>query len=458
MTQMRQRMPPGPEAGFMMIEVLVSAIVLLIASAGVFGLLQATSHSTSEDRHRSEGYAVSQEDQARLRSMRLSSLNGLSQTRTVTLNGTKFTVHSTGTFINDQTAITSCGTPETSTADYVKISSEVTWPRMQHEKPAVIESIISPSKVFSLDPSHGTLTVSAKNAQGGPLPELTLAGTGVAGTVGTFNGVTNETGCAMFADLLAGKYNLQPSGTNLVDKDGKPPAVLPEVSVVPRGTNTLSLQYDHPGTIGVSFETLSEGKLVPAKADSLFVFNTGMTTARIFSTLNAVRESVVNATPLYPFPSPYSVYAGSCASNNPNPEGKVGAPGAAGVANVAVVPGGTTTAKVQLPALDLTVKNGATAIKGAKVTITDKECKEAKGNLVKRTFTTNEKGKQTATPAVAPEAAEPGLPWGEYEVCASAKIVSSFRFKKATVTVKSLTTPAVATIDLSSGTGSGECP
>jgi hypothetical protein len=176
-----------------------------------------------------------------------------------------------------------------------------------------------------------------------------------------------------------------------------------------------------------------------------------------------MRESVVNATPLYPFPSPYSIYAGLCAINNPNPEGKVGAPGAAGVANVAVAPSGTAPAKVQIPALDLTVKNGATPIKGAKVTITDKNCLDGSGSKVKRTYATNEKGKQTAKPPVTGEPAEPGLPWGVYEICASAELTKgSFRRKtlggSSSVTVQSLTTPATATIDLSNGTSSGECP
>lgn len=442
----------------MIIEVLASAVVLLIVSAGIFGLLQATAHSSSENRHRSEAYSVSQEDQARMRSMRLSALNALNETRTVTLNGTKFSVHSTGTFVNDLTGTTSCSAPET-TADYARITSEVTWPRMQGAKPALIESIVAPSKSLSLDPNNGTLTITARNAQGSPLPGLKLVGSGPA----TFNNETNTLGCALF-NLPAGTYTLVPSGINLIDKDGKAPAALP-VSVATGVTNPYSLEYDHPGTIPVTFETLVGGKLVPAKADSVFVFQTGMSTARIFSTTGMVRESTVNATPLYPFPSPYTIYAGSCAANNPNPEGKTGAPGAAGVANVSVLQGETKAVgatKVQLPAVNLTVKNGSTPIKGARVTITDKNCPEGSGTKIKRTYTTNASGNQTATPAVAPEAIEPGLPWGEYEICASAEVSGAIRRKVLTgssiVKAQSLTTPAAPTIDLSSGYSTGPCP
>jgi Tfp pilus assembly protein PilV len=455
MTHTRQG-PPDSEAGFMIIEVLASAVVLLLVSAGIFGLLQATAHSSSEDRHRSEGYSVSQEDQARLRSMRLSVLNALDETRTVTLNGTKFTVHSTGTFVNDLTGTTSCSAPET-TADYVRITSEVKWPRMQGAKPALIESIVSPSKSLSLDPKNGTLSITARNAQGAPLPGLKLVGSGPA----PFNNETNELGCALF-NLPAGTYTMVPSGLNLVDKDGLPPAPMP-VSVSTGVSIPYSLEYDHPGTIPVTFETMSGGKLVPAKADSIFVYQTGMTTARIFSTTGLVRESTVSATPLYPFTSPYSIYAGSCAVNNPNTEGN----GAAGVANVSVLSGETKpvgSTKVQIPALDLTVKNSATPIKGARVTITDRNCLDGSGNKVKRTYTTNAQGKLTATPPVVGEPAEPGLPWGVYEICASAEVTAgSIRRKSLTgssnsVPVKSLTTPATPAIDLSSGFSSGACP
>jgi Tfp pilus assembly protein PilV len=452
---MPERMPSG-EAGFMLIEVLMSAIVLLIVSAGIFGLMQATAHSSSEDRHRSEAYSVSQEDQARMRSMRLSALNALNETRTVSLNGTKFTIHSTGTFVNDLTGTTSCTAPET-TADYAKITSEVTWPRMQGAKPAAIESIVAPSKSLSLDPSNGTLTITARNAQGAPLPGLKLVGSGPA----PFNSETNSLGCALF-NLPEGGYTMVPSGINLIDKDGKAPAAMP-VSVSTGVSRSYTVEYDQPGTIPLTFETLVAGKLVPAKMDSVFVYQTGMSSARIFSTAGLLREFTVNAAPLYPFPSPYSIYAGACSVNNPNPEGKVGAPGAAGVANVAVLSGETKavgSAKIQLPALNVTVKNSSALIKGARVTITDKNCKDSSSVLIKRTYTTNGSGNQTATPAVAPEAIEPGLPWGVYEVCASAEISGTFRRKKvSSVTVQSLTTPATATIDLSSGYESNsQCP
>src|ERR1044072_6953305 len=180
-----------------------------------------------------------------------------------------------------------------------------------------------------------------------------------------------------------------------------------------------------------------------------------MTAAKAIRTPEAIRQPTVSATPLFPFTSSYLLYAGSCASNNPDPEGKNPA-AAAAMANV-VAPAGGTTAPVtlQLPALELVVKKGGTALAGAKVTITNKVCKDEKGSFVKRTYTSNEAGMPSNS---STGIAELGLPWGSYELCASANISGSNRFKKVTTaTVQSLTAAATASIDLGSGTSSGTC-
>ena len=46
---------------------------------------------------------------------------------------------------------------------------------------------------------------------------------------------------------------------------------------------------------------------------------------------------------------------------------------------------------IQLPALNLTVTYNGKPVSGARVTVTDINCKEAKGNLVKRIYSTNDK-------------------------------------------------------------------
>jgi Tfp pilus assembly protein PilV len=448
---------PETEGGFVMIEVLVSAMILVIATAGVAGLIATTVQTQADQRHGTEAYALAQEDQARLSAMQLPRLNHLEQTREVTLNQTVFKVLSKGLFVNNNISAQSCVEGNLS-ADYVQISSTVTWPGMEKGERTEIQSIVSPT-TGSLDSSHGGVAVAVTSEQKAPMPGVEITSTG-----GSFYGVTDAAGCVVFPDLAKGNYPAIVSGekAGLVNKDGKSSE---EVAVaVPEGeVKPLARQFDHPGTIPVKFKTRigSTASFTPAAADSIVAYNTNMTAAKVFWTKTAAREATVNVTPLFPFGSPYTLYAGSCSANNPNPGGESNPPSAAAIANLTAPAGGTATApEIQLPALELIVKTGASAVAGAKVTITDKTCKEAKGvSLMKRVYTTNESGMPSST---VKGAAEQGLPWGVYEVCASANLGGTLKRKKvATVTVKTLTAATALTVDLANSTGlesGAECP
>jgi Tfp pilus assembly protein PilV len=458
-TSTRKVRAPFHEEGFVLIEILVSALVLTIASAGVVTLLATTTGSQAEQRHSSEAYALAQEDQARMASMRLSTLNRLDQTRTVKLNKTNFQVRSRGVFINDKTSTPSCGVG-TSSADYVEITSSVSWNGMNPGEKAKIVSLLSPSN-GSLDSNNGTLAISVTTQSQVPVPNVY-----VSGGSGAFAGYTGASGCAVFADLPAATYSTTISGeaAGVVNKNGSY-TEQKSLTAVGGDTKTTAFEFDRPGTIPVNFKYRvgSSSEFKTSGADSVVANNSGMTAGRVIWTPGTLREPTVNATPLFPFTSTYFLYAGSCASNNPDPEGKGLNPAA--VASVVAPRGGTAAAAtLQLPALETVVKNGSTALAGAKVTITDKACKDANGNFVKRTYTTNAAGMPSNSQTGL---AELGLPWGSYDLCVSANIAGTNRRKTVpAVTVKNLAAATLAggttsTIDLGSGaeTGTGmTCP
>jgi Tfp pilus assembly protein PilV len=435
-----------------LIEVLVSALVVVIATAGVAAVLQTSVRSQTQERHGSEAYAIAQEDQARMTSMRLASLNRLAETRTVTLNETVFKVKSTGVFVNDTTSTPSCG-EGTSSADYVQITSTVSWPGMRSSEKAEIESILSPSN-GSLDPNNGTIAFSVKNQPQYPMPGVAISSVG-----GAINGLTDAGGCAVFADLPGGDYDVKVSGeaVGLVGKSGQS-FEEQEVTVVGGDTKTFNYEFDKPGTVPLQFKYRvgNTTEFKPATADTVVGFNSGMSQARILGTPGGTRQATLNATPLFPFASAYTFYAGSCSSNNPDPKGEFPALAPA-FANVIAPAGATATpGTIQLPALELVVKKDGVALSGAKVTITDRVCKDSSSKLVKRIYTTNAAGQPSNG---ATGVAEPGLPWGSYDLCASATISGNPRNKPITnVSVKDLTKAATATIDLGSGFNSGACP
>jgi Tfp pilus assembly protein PilV len=431
---------PAAEDGFALIEVLISALIIVIVGTAVLNVLQATARSAADERHHSEAYAVAQEDQARLRSMRIASLNRLVQTSPITLDGTKFEVESTGVFVNNASGNASC-TTGASSADYIRITSSVTWTEMGKRPPVVIQSVISPSN-GSLDPGHGTLTISAVNAAQQPLPGVGLSGTGS----GTFSGTTDASGCANFADLPSGNYTLTPSAPGLVDKFGKAPAAQ-TVGVIPSGTQTIALEYDRPGYLEVDlkYRVGSSSEFKASTANSIAIFNSNLTTPIFVSAPGGTPASPIKSGLLFPATSPYAVYAGTCTGNNPNPSSETNGPGAAAVASVTVTPGATIAplprGTIQLPALNLVVKKNGTALSGAEVKITG-TCSFS------RKYTTIAGGVLT----------DPGLPWGTYEVCAATTTGTIVHKSVTGVSVQDLTAGTSTAIDVGSGTVSGACP
>jgi prepilin-type N-terminal cleavage/methylation domain-containing protein len=435
------RKPPHGEDGFALIEVLVSALILAIAAAAILSLLQATTRSAAAERQHAEAYSLAQEDQARLRSLRLSTLNRLSQENTYTLNGTPFHVVSQGAFINNSTRQpASCSSGQTS-ADYVQITSTVNWSGHQ---PVTVQSIVSPSN-GSLDPKHGTLLITAKK-----VGNIALAGLGLKGTgPGTFSGTTDSSGCANFTDLPAGNYEVTPSGANLVGTDGKPPHAV-EAGVSEGTTSTLALQYDYGASIPVEFEYRvgSSNEYKPAKLDSVYTQNTSGS-GEYWSPTKA-RELSFIASPIYPFANGDSIWAGSCSGNNPETS--------AGIATYVFHSGEVATQPLHLkvPVLELTVKNGTASLGGATITITDETCSEP----VERKYFSESAGHQSNSSTGAPEY---GLPYGTYKICATAVYSGiAHRKRESGVVVHSYTSTTTRTLSLpSSGTETGSskpCP
>jgi Tfp pilus assembly protein PilV len=422
------------EAGFALIEVLVSALLLSIVAAGVFTAFDASTRATARERDRSRANALAEQDLERVRSLRIADLATLNQTRTVVLDGTTFTVVSRSQFLNENATTSTCSSG-TGSRDYMQLSSTVTWPNMGTGQPVTAATLVSPPS-GSLVPNSGSLLVSIVDSQSNGISGVTLSG----GGAGSFSGTTGPTGCVLWRNLPAGTYSMTASGaaSGMVDVNGNAPT--PQtVSVVDQGTNTVTLQYDRPGSINnVTFQTRAYGtnSLVSSSADSLIVFNSGMSVAKALGTPGTPLSSY-SVSNMFPFSSPYSIYAGTCTQNDPGP--------GPALASVTVPPGGSVSpaAPIQLPALHLTVHSGDTAllpgsaVSGAKVTIKDLGC----SGLV-RTYTTNASG----------QLPNPGLPYGTYEVCSQATIASIQRRNYVVTGVLPITKEQVPVQNTTAGT------
>jgi Tfp pilus assembly protein PilV len=440
----RKREPSG-EDGFIIIEVLVSALILAIVAGAVLTLITATTRSAASERGHAVAYGLAQQDQARMRTMRLSKLKTLNEPNEVTIGGTKFKVVSKAFFVNNKSGTASC-TEQNASTDYVEMTSTVSSAALTN--PITLQSIVAPTS-SSLDTTHGSLVIQVSNALGEGVSGVSITGTGTS----SFSGTSESTGCATFADIASGNYKVTATASGLITPEGTSTYVKEAVGAPAGGTQQVSINFDKAGTVAPTFEYLEPktGKLTPAPVDTMQLYNSENGSKAItFGTQSLTsRSSKLEDTSVYPFKTQYKVYAGSCTSDDP--DSKAEGINSEGYANVAVTGGGKATPTIRLPALNLAVTYNSTLLKGAKVILTDANCTSAK-----REYWTNAAGhivNGNTAAELATETLAIGLPFGKYNVCVSALYESRYRKNELSgVELKSLSSPTTASVSLS---GSG---
>ena len=169
-------MPLPGQSGFALVEVIISATIVVILASGTLFAIQAAQKSSAEERHRSTAHGLAQEDQARMRAFRISSLSNYSEERTVQGDDGSYSVSSRADFVTDSTGTASCE-QNSASADYIRITSTVTWPSIGSRPPVLIQSIVTPPN-GAIATSKGALAVSVRGGSDQPIPGMGLTGTG----------------------------------------------------------------------------------------------------------------------------------------------------------------------------------------------------------------------------------------------------------------------------------------
>ena len=208
---------------------------MVIVALGAFTAFDSATRSTAEERHRARANSLAEADLSRMRSMRISDLSNLSQTRTVVVDEQRYTLTSRAEFQTDSTGTASCEAGSAS-ADYIKISSSVTWPSIGSRPPVVSATLVAPPN-GSISANSGALAIAVEDAANVGIPNVGISGSGA----GSFTGSTGSTGCAIFGNLPAGSYSVSVSGVaaGLVDNDGDPPG--------PSRHQRRRREHQHPG-------------------------------------------------------------------------------------------------------------------------------------------------------------------------------------------------------------------
>jgi Tfp pilus assembly protein PilV len=454
------------EAGIAIIEVLVSALVLVVFSLGVVTVLTGSSRATAQERHRTQANMLAEQELERVRSLRIADLVSLNSTRYVLDDGTQlttgcptsgaqarqtcYTITARSQFQNEPAATSGCSTGSGS-RDYLLLTVNVSWTGMAPLHPVTASTIVSPPS-GSLVPNSGSVLVNVVDSRTAGISGVVLTGSGP----GTFTGSTGPTGCVLWRNVPVGSYTMSVGGTasTMVDQDGNPPSNQ-TVNVVDQSTNTVNLQYDRPGSIqGISFRTRTYGGgLVTSSADTVTVSASDMDQVKTYGTAGGTRRTSFNTTPsLFPFTYPYSVYGGSCDRNDPTSDPVAG--GAFGSVTVPAGGTGTVGSPIQLPSLLVTLWSGTSStnrgspVSGGDVTV--RESSPPTGCGVTRTLTTN-----TNSSGQIPVQGDVGLPYGTYTVCANNSAASDRR----TVSNQAVHNTSGTSLDIYlGGTSGGSCP
>lgn len=389
------------ERGGVLIEVMVSAMLVALVATAVFKSIDGASATSGAGKARAAATTLAQQDQDRLRALDPTRLSNYHPAAAITtVDGVQYTVASDATYVSDGSATESCSSSSTDkNADYLRITSTVTWPNMGNKKPVKATSIVTPRNgVFE---GRGSLVVKVINRDG-------LAQSGVPVSITSPDAVTittNSAGCAFFGNLQPGAKTGGFGLAGYVDPAGTQ-SITGNWTVTANQTVFYTYQYDQAATVNVSFDTkIGSASPSTATSDGVTFVNGGIpappyTGKRIFNITPVASTATIGG--LFPFASGYTVYSGKCAT-------AANAAPPAYTIPVATNPGATSSVTVRKPALNVKVTKDTT--NGAVHPGTRLMVKPSSDSTCGTQYVTID-----STGAITP--AQNGFPYGSYTVCA----------------------------------------
>ena len=445
------------EAGFLLIEVLMSAFLVALIVIATFNGFDAVGASTADQRRHSEAQLLAAESEEQLRTDSATALDALESAPHVytrEVGGTLFTVTQEANPVNAKATGTGCSGTETTKENgaNIRIASSVTWASLTAEKrPAVrAASIITPptGSALEVDVTNGG---SSGSGVSGVTATAKFLPTG-SGTFHTVEGTTGSAGCVVFTGLDTTLATVEIKElSNYVTEAGKPSYPSKEVSIAPNITTQDPVAYDKGGRITAKFTYKGaqewEGKVV--KGDTFVVssseipagyptFEVGSTSLeyqgtgeeqyRPYTSSYAATATTATATKylygdLFPFPEAWSVYAGDCPADKVSSEAEASG-------GAVVTAGNATEISVPMSRTEVSLWTGSSSSsKGSAVSehlgpvyITNKSCKSAE-TPDNATGAAYDKGTgesyvaEQAQTSTAGHLEDPFQPFGEYSLC-----------------------------------------
>ncbi len=353
------RLPrPGAQDGFLLIEVMISAVLVALIAVATFDGFSETQKVTADERAHNQATTLAQQDEERLRGMPVSELELIgTKVSTITEGGTAYTITSTAQFVtvgtNNEDELT-C-TASKGSADYIQTTSSVTWNALGKRQTVSQSSNVRVPTSTSLK-----ISVLNRNNEGvsGAKVEVFDPKTASARTA---EATTPASGCVTFGGLTEGEAKIVVSNGEWIDHSGNK---LPEKTVTI--TKTLAeakFTLENPAAMQVEF--VSNGQPVPGQ--TFFTLQTELPSPPDYVGGNSTSASATaTLSNLFPFVTPgkpwkeneYTTYAGDCEKNNP-----VAVTGSGVAPSVQLQPGvvNNPPVQVEVPPVNVTVYEGTSA-------------------------------------------------------------------------------------------------
>src|ERR1044071_2426407 len=231
--------PLAAEEGFALVEVMVSAVLLIVLALATLSLIDRSQTSSSQQRSKGVASAIASADLNRMRQTKFTdSSNFATTSKERGVDGITYTVTSKGEWTSAAGILTTCTKPSTGNpGQYVRLTSTVTWPGMGTVKPVTAETLLVP-RAGETTIASGAFSLKVLNAAGLP----------VSGVSVVMNGqtlVTSAAGCVIFTSVPPGTYNVTYTKAGYVATNGVGTGTY--TATVTKGTTaSKTVGYDIP--------------------------------------------------------------------------------------------------------------------------------------------------------------------------------------------------------------------
>jgi type II secretory pathway pseudopilin PulG len=424
---LRSERPRDGEAGFALVEVIVSAAVLAMVALAVLAGVDAAGRSSGREKARAVMVSLAEQDQERLRGIPAKDVTNVDSPAPVTLNGATYTITSTALYVDDATGGTDSCANSKDVASYIRITSSVTSTGFGgNSAPVKISSLVEPP-VSNVDAGEGYLAVKVNDRNGTGVPGVTVHADGP----NVRDADTNDAGCAVFGPVGVGTYDITFTKTGYVDDLGRSPGKLDDVAVTQGAKTVSAVKFDLAAPLSLTFETSNPKNGNTITGSSVETVTTSDSEAPSVVTYGSASSMVSSMTlNLFPFNTPYgSIYSGACDDHDPlTVVGPTYYDSGTYKGPFAAKPGVAGSLTIHQPPLWLRLRrapsgwpNNSHYAATATVLLTS-SCVDAANTpetyAMSVAPTTKSPSSEPGWLTTTPGAFDPGLPYGTYDICA----------------------------------------